>query len=249
MPLLRLGLGAPALLALSILVAGGAVQAAALTGFTDLVAYESSSGELPTAQGWSFFTDDPAPDDGLDETNYFLSGGLLVQGSTGGVSADPANRQWISPPSFDYDIDRDVVIVDLRVRILESTHVEPPTTNARAGFGVLFADRDGDQVFLYVSENGIFLVGASDQTSSLYLSAPMSAIRDYRIQIDADGASVYTNGSTRISLPRSAFFPTPSRTSSGSATSSPSSAAASRSSRSASVARTRPSPAFASSSG
>lgn len=199
---------ASALLALSLLLAGGSAHSAALTGFTDLVAYESSSGELPTAQGWSFFTDDPLPDDDLDASNYFLAAGLLVQGSTGGVSADPANRQWIAPPAFDYDVDSDVVILDLRVRILESTSVEPPTSNARAGFGVLFADRDGQQILFYVSENGIFLVGASDQTSSLHLNAPTGSLRDYRIRIDALGASVVENGFTRISLPRTTFFQT-----------------------------------------
>jgi hypothetical protein len=181
---------------------------AQIAGLDEVAAeYDAALGTLPDAQGWTFNTDDPPPDDGLTTANYSVAGGILSQGPTGGGSSDDANRQWFETTAFGYDFDDDVVIVDLRLHILSSTILAPPTFAPRAGFGVLLADADGEQVILYVGTSQLFLFG-SDTVSSPAVSFPASAgFADYRLRVDEYGASVRVDGTELAYLPRSDFSP------------------------------------------
>jgi len=56
------------------IVAAVAVFLLSESAFAFTLAYDASLGTLPSAQGWTHVLSDPAPDDGLDETNYTVSG-------------------------------------------------------------------------------------------------------------------------------------------------------------------------------
>lgn len=181
-------------------------QASGLDGLAEVaVRYDPGLGTLPDAQGWTYFTDDPLPDDALDASNYSVSGGVLTQGPTGGGSNDSANRQWMISPAFDYDFDDDVVIFDLRLHILQSSITEPPGSGPRAGFGVELVDADGEFVILFVGDTGVFLFSSSSSTSSMGYVSTTAGFADYRLRVDEFGAAVLVDGTEEAYLPRSGF--------------------------------------------
>jgi hypothetical protein len=54
--------------------------------------YDPALGTKPSAQGWTHYSSDPLPDDGIDETSYWVALGVLAQGDTGGPNTDLANH-------------------------------------------------------------------------------------------------------------------------------------------------------------
>ena len=167
--------------------------------------YDASLGTLPSAQGFVLFSDDPPPDDGLDESNYAVSGGVLSQGPTGGGSDDVANRQWYELGSAALDFDRDVLVVDLSLLIIESTLSPPPGGAPRAGFGVQLSDRLGRVVVLYVGSAGVFLYGSDGSTSALAFLDTTDTFHDYHLRVTPTGATVAVDGVELATLERASF--------------------------------------------
>jgi hypothetical protein len=170
-----------------------------------LLEYDASLGTLPDAQGWTIVNDDPPPDDGLTTANYSVAGGLLTQGPTGGPNDDVANRQYVSWPAFDVDFAQDVVVVDVRLRILESTITAPPSTGPRAGFAVFLVDAAGRVVVFYIGPSSLFLFGSNSLTTPETAYPVGASLTDYRLQIDANGASLSANGAPLAYLPFGSF--------------------------------------------
>ncbi len=186
------------------------VLAGSASSQTWRVDYDASLGTLPSAQGWTHFVDDPAPIDGLSEANYQVLGGpgeFLLQGPTGGVNNDHANRQWyeVSPPAFDFD--QDVIEVSLFLRTEGSTMTPPPSPGPRAGFGVSVSDAFGRLVILYVGSSGLFLYGSNQGTSELVSLDTSAGLFEYTLRIDDEGASVRFEEDDVLPayLPRSSF--------------------------------------------
>ncbi|MDJ0853152.1 MAG: thrombospondin type 3 repeat-containing protein [Myxococcota bacterium] len=167
--------------------------------------YDASQGTLPSAQGWSHFSEDPAPSDGLTESNYTVSSGALVQGPTRGPNADDANRQWYQaePPVIDFD--DHVIEIRLRLQITSSSMSAPGVPAPRAGFSVEVWDAGFERVDLQIGDAGVFLFGSNAETSNLYPFDTTAAFVDYLFRVDAYGASVWVNDEEWIWLPRERF--------------------------------------------
>lgn len=167
--------------------------------------YDPGLGSLPSAQGFTLLTSDPAPDDGLDEGNYLVALGALTQGDTGGPNGDLANEQHYeaSTPTMDYDADR--IVVDLRLKILSSTMDPPGQPTPAAGFGLALFDKGGEYVSLHVGETGLFLRGTGTTTSPLGAFDTTLGFADYELRIDASGATVLVNGAELATLDREDF--------------------------------------------
>ncbi|MEM7413537.1 MAG: LamG domain-containing protein [Myxococcota bacterium] len=159
--------------------------------------YDPALGTLPSAQGFSHTLLDPAPSDGLSEANYSVAGGVLTQGDTGGATGDPANSQYyaITPPEFDFE--SDVIVIDLRLKILSST-----TGSFGAGFGVRV--RDGVEAFdAYFGEASVFLRGITGQGTHAFDTT--AGFVDYQVRVDEVRASLRINGTEVTSLDRDKF--------------------------------------------
>ena len=167
--------------------------------------YDAALGTLPSAQGFTHQVSDPAPDDDLDESNYSVAGGVLTQSPTGGASNDNGNTQTYQLASETIDFARDVIVVELTLRIISSTLNAPPAAGPRAGFGVRITDRTGALVVLYVAETGAFIYGTDVQTSPFVPFDATDGFHDYRFRISPTGATVELDGSEMASLDRAAF--------------------------------------------
>ena len=110
--------------------------------------YQASLGTLPSDQGWVHVVDDPAPIDGLDETNYSVAGGVLVHGDTGGGSGDLGNEQVYELAGYVFDFEQDAIEIDIRLRIVESTIDVTPGGQIRPGYTVYLKDHEYRNVYL-----------------------------------------------------------------------------------------------------
>lgn len=168
--------------------------------------YDASLGSLPSAQGWSLSTVDPAPDDSLDEGNYLVSLGALTQGDTGGGSTDASNIQYYEIPLPGVDFDRDAIQVDLRLKILSSTSDPPLPGPPEAGFELFVEDDDGEFVRIYFGETGVMLYDFAVPSATTLAAFDTTAdFADYRLRIDPDGASLAVNGTEVATLERDRF--------------------------------------------
>ena len=169
------------------------VTAGPAGAWTWQVAYDASLGTKPSAQGFDAFVTDPLPDDGLDESNYTVGGGLLIQGETGGANLDQANTQGYELTSADFDFDHDVIEVEFRLRIISATESPPPGGSPYAGFAVSVADRQFNELIAYVGASGAFiqappfgtLLAAFDATDGLH---------DYRLRVGPKRATLERDG-------------------------------------------------------
>jgi hypothetical protein len=150
----------------------------------------SDTAGLPSAGGWSHFVADPAPADGLDESNYSIQeSNKLVQGETGGVSFDPGNLQSYQSPAVAFDFDEDRIVVEFEALITSATMTAPGQPNPGAGFGVKLVDADGEQVILFIDDTGLFLYSQSGATSDFY-PLDLTDDIDYELRVDPRGAWV-----------------------------------------------------------
>lgn len=161
--------------------------------------YHASSGTLPSAEGWVLQTSDPAPFDGLDEGNYLVANGALVQGGTEGVNDDPQNSQWYELEVPEIDFEREVLEVEFRVRILAATGTHPespmPGFTPDAGFGVWLAD-DHENAFKFAMSMTFLML---DRFPGFGLEdyAPndsTSGFKNYRIRVEAERTIVFVDG-------------------------------------------------------
>lgn len=195
-------------------LAGIALSLLSTTAFTGTASaqswqtdFDAAVGSLPSAQGWTHFLSDPAPDDGLTEGNYGIFGGALTQGGTQGINVDPDNRQWyeIEPVAFEFLTS--TIVLDLRLKILASTMTPPPNVSARAGFSVVVRDDGGYFLHLYVGTTGFFLKGIGQSSSSAFVNFDTTAdSADYQLRIDPEGASIRLNGVEVATLDREKFI-------------------------------------------
>lgn len=169
------------------------------------VEYDPSLGTLPSAQGFGHFVQDPLPDDGIDESNYAVAGGLLIQGPTGGPSDDPANLQGYEYTSADFDFDYDEIVLEVSMRIASASLSPPPGGLPFAGFGISLSDRERELVILYIGETGAFLYSSSTWTSPIALLDTTDAVHDYTVTITPRGAQLSIDGASRGWLDRQAF--------------------------------------------
>jgi hypothetical protein len=179
--------------------------AGSATAQTYRVDIDPSLDTLPSAQGWTHYFTDPAPIDGLTEANYSVGGGVLVQGPTGGGNSDATNTQWYERIWQPFDFDDDVIEVDLRLVITSSTISAPPASVPSAGFAVQVSDADRQQVVLYIGSSGLFLYGGNQATSDFVAFDTTAGFADYRVRIDAYGASLRVDGEQLAYIPRNYF--------------------------------------------
>ncbi|MCR9097219.1 MAG: LamG domain-containing protein [bacterium] len=165
------------------------------------ISYDASLGTLPSAQGWTHVVVDPAPVDGLDETNYSVAGGALTQGPTGGPSNDDANVQYYRPPAYDYLFTEDVLQVEIRLRIVSSTVTLPGFGQPKSGFTVYLKDSLPRNVFISFGESEVFLGSTNSQVSAVVPYDTTLGFRDYVLRVDANGASLSIEGELVATLP------------------------------------------------
>ena len=178
------------------------VAAAPVAAQTWQIDYDPSLGTKPSAQGWTHDVADPLPDDELSEGNYLVALGALSQGDTGGSNTDAGNTQWYeaAPPSFDFQAD--LIVVDLRLKILASTLTAPGQPTPSAGFGVFVRDDSSQSVSLFVGAAGLFLqgmVGAGGSSLLVPFDSTL-AYADYQLRVDRYGASVLVDGTVLATL-------------------------------------------------
>ena len=164
------------------------------------VEYDASLGTKPSAQGFTHVASDPLPDDGLDESNYTVGGGLLVQGETGGVSVDPANTQSYELTSADFDLDHDVIEVHFRLRVASATSA-PGGSPPYSGFAVVVADRLFNEITAFIAEDGAFL-SAPPFGTALALFDATDMLHDYVFRVGPKGAALERDGTEVATLER-----------------------------------------------
>lgn len=176
---------------------GLAVLLAAASGFAQTfeLAYDASLGTLPSAQGWIYVGDDPAPDDGLDESIFSVGGGVLTMGHTGGPNDDLGNVQYYAAPPFDFSFQEDALEVAIRARVIAST---PPSTIPQtpvSGFNVHLTDSTGASVAMVLGESEVFLTTVPLVGSSIPRVYDTTAqMSDYVLRVDRDGATLSIDG-------------------------------------------------------
>jgi len=163
------------------------------------VGYDASFGTLPSAQGWMIQTSDPAPFDGLDEGNYLVAGGALIQGGTEGINNDAQNSQWYELALPEIDFEREVLEIEFRVRILAATGTHPeapePGIFPDAGFGVQLVDDHTNAIKFAMSTSFLML----DRFSGFGLedhafNTSTGSFKNYRIRVEADRTIVFVEG-------------------------------------------------------
>lgn len=160
----------------------------------DLLYLPGFSPDLPSDQGWVHQVVDPAPVDGLDETNVTVFAGVMTLGDTGGVSGDLGNLQYYEASALDFDFEEDTLEFSLSARIIESTATLPFGGGPpRSGFSVLLADRDGRYVFMGFSPTHVFLGSGVSNNPSAVPHDTTSAMRAYRVRVGSTGAVLYVD--------------------------------------------------------
>ena len=196
--------GLAVLAAVSLMGAGLLAGAGIARAQTLDLEYDASTGLLPSASGWTHVVEDPLPDDGLDESDFFVSGGVLTLDDSGGPNADDANRQYYVAPGYGYRSDRDVVEIEFRLRIAPGSTWRPlPDPNPKAGFGVDVVDLDGDRFLLWIGPDGLFVWAGGQK--ALHLFDATASMMDYALRVDASGVSVSLNGAVVGFVPRADF--------------------------------------------
>ena len=203
------GHGSRSLVAVALVLAATLVASLASARTLELE-YDASSGFLPSAAGWTHVLEDPLPDDGLDESNFSVAGGVLTQGDTGGPNGDVANRQYYETTDYDYHPDLDTIEIEFRVRITPGSSWTPPSMadpNPGAAFGVDVADLENERILFWLGAGGLYVWAGFEQ--ALHLFDPTASMMDYVLRIDALGVGISVNGTPVGFVPRSTFGPYP----------------------------------------
>lgn len=155
--------------------------------------YDPSLGTLPSAQGWTHYSD------ALPESNYSLVSESLVQGLT----APNENLQFYQSNSCVFDFTSIPVALTANLKIISSTSV---LASPRTGWTMQVSDAAGRKVALWVAEDEVFLLGLNTELAGPYPIVTTDGFHVYRLDVNSTGAHLSIDGfPTGLSLTLSQF--------------------------------------------